>query len=59
MQIVKFPSRLSPNQLAMLEHENKVRLAGIRPETDNEAVKYLRRQVGHKLITTSRYKPKG
>ena len=50
--ITQFRSKLHPNEYAMLAHENEVRLANTRHETDNEAIKYLRRQVGHNLITS-------
>jgi hypothetical protein len=55
MPVIQFKTKLSPNQYAMLSHENEVRLHGFRPETDNEAIKYLRRQVGHRLITACKY----
>lgn len=55
MSVIQFRTKLSPNQYYMLEHANEVRLANTRHETDNQAIKYLRRQVGHRLITACKY----
>ncbi len=55
MSVVLFRTKLSPNQYYMLAHANEVRMADTRHKTDNQGIKYLRRQVAHRLITACKY----